>query len=502
MASGFSTQTQVLHYPAKDRHKDSFLLIWPAVAYQVVAPQERKRKLNHLQRAVLGLCRIHLKQAPEIAELLNVDPDLVRYIQDQLKQEKLLLRNGALSATGDKALEDEEMEVEDLAVGYVFQDPWTGELWPRFTSERHVVGATYQEDGSIMLELGTPGSPRSRKGFLVTGPREVTHAKPDVDQILEATVRHRRALSNQRDDEHPYQKPPSKLQRVSFVDDAPLPYYLSTEVFIGADSALAWEVRDPLGSMPVGWLRQAIERKAKDFPELAKRIQGLGRRARPNPEDSGSWHDMLVAAAHEEVLKRLPQGDPSHPSVRQLHQVERQRLEAEDLGKRVSADRISSLMIETAKVLELFFAQLAAKAPYFGHALPRNAPNHEDIYQDWACTVGFEALPESLASVRPNKVYGAQKFHKSTLQPLILLSLWAALNEADHPLHAIAREAPDILTLCARLSADRDAAAHATQQAFTAQRVLPHLETIYRLLALYFGPADAAPILELEVSLG
>lgn len=61
MASSFRRDDPILHFgprlSAELRWSQRRYLLWPALMYRVVAPEVRERKLNVIQKAVLGMCR-------------------------------------------------------------------------------------------------------------------------------------------------------------------------------------------------------------------------------------------------------------------------------------------------------------------------------------------------------------------------------------------------------------------------------------------------------------
>ena len=136
MVSNFTRESPVLDYGPKShsRWEKREFILWPALAYRVVVPQVRRRALNLFQRAALGLCRTGIVTCDQIGEKLEIDTEMAAFVVSELIDTGFLDNNGIVTNKGIEALRNDSFEIGDMEAGYVFRDPYTGRLWPRFVN--------------------------------------------------------------------------------------------------------------------------------------------------------------------------------------------------------------------------------------------------------------------------------------------------------------------------------------------------------------------------------
>jgi hypothetical protein len=178
MALLFKREAPVLHFGArlpnemlstgerfaKERRK---YFLWPALMYRVVAPEVRDRELNVFQKAVLGMCRAGTTNVQRIGDRLHIHPDLAALIYLELQERGLLGSNGLPTEKGRELFEEETLDARRMVTGHVFQDPWSGDLWPRFVEKLDYVELQQNPNGFPDLVLGSKGKPRRERAFMV-----------------------------------------------------------------------------------------------------------------------------------------------------------------------------------------------------------------------------------------------------------------------------------------------------------------------------------------------
>ena len=121
--------------------------LWPVWVWEVFAPDAGRTQLNLFQRSILGL--FHAKQTDpvQIAEWLGIESDMVLYIiAGQLQPNGWMDAKGNLTEEGVRLLEHDQDIRRDMTISYVFQDAFSGKLWPRVTSSLPHVDATSVSD--------------------------------------------------------------------------------------------------------------------------------------------------------------------------------------------------------------------------------------------------------------------------------------------------------------------------------------------------------------------
>ena len=199
MAFNFTREAPVLNFgprrPREHSKRTSWeYILWPAWAYRVVAPRVRDRQLNMFQRAVLGLCRTGQHDFASIGEKLAIHPDLAAFILVELTDLGYVDGDGLATEPGFRVLSEDAMDVHDMVAGYIFQDPWNGELWPRFVEQLDYCDLEYDESGFPRLLLGSTGKPWRQGAFMVLPTNSPGPTQPSPAKVVSAVSRHRKGM--------------------------------------------------------------------------------------------------------------------------------------------------------------------------------------------------------------------------------------------------------------------------------------------------------------------
>lgn len=456
MASFFTAETPVLRFPLpRDRAARLRWLLWPVFAWQVVAPHPRPRRLNVLQKAVLGLCRARNLSFEQIAAKLLVEPVLVAFIADELRGAGWLDSRAAVTSAGLQVLADEECEpVEAQTVGTVFSDAFTGEVWPRFIVDDLPLVDTERDDRGFQRMLsGTPGNPHHDDAFTLT-PRhgEQIARRPDPAAVIRASRAHRRQFVWNDDSAAP--NAPS-VSAVSFVSDQPSAYFVAVRVW-RADAGEP-HVDDPFG---IG----ESPRLLRQIKALLDTFKGLRDRLHPifggNPDSNDP--DELHREAAWEIERRLTTSVHHYSAVSEDYTaMQRALLEATRFSR--APDKWHDVAVKAQIACESVLLEIRDRWPpqtVLTHDSPRL---NEDLLAQIAQDLGFLPLPETLRTVRSGKIHAALR-GGGGLRPLVLALLLGAPGCPDHPLVQAARRAPDLLDRLDALARVRDTVGHATNR--------------------------------------
>jgi hypothetical protein len=499
MASAFDTETPVVlldRTQTRGRHQP---ILYPAFGFRVAAPPTRERALNHFQKAVLGFCRIGRSGASEIARWLAIDPALARFLLDEVRSLGLVTTKGDLTRRGLDALAGEAFEYDALAVGWVFVDPWSQRVLPRFVTRLSLGDARWDGHRAYLVK-GSKGSPDETRVHVLRYEGGSAPAVPKAEEILEAAYRHRRAqraieeAGEAPDDQDVFEARVMPMDRVAVLDQTPVPHFLATEVVVDLEAMAGWRVRDPFGTHEAPWLARLLAPQLTNDAYLRERIVELQRRSLEAAKDPAAWQALYEEEAQRTLLARYPGVPETHRLLERALVFERLWLEAEGLGAQLKPDKLEALAIEAQKVMERLFAILGADAPSLEGVLHRRVEEvNSAYYEGWAQAVGLRApLPPALAHVRSGKVFAAQAYGYQTLQPQMLLALWAAYQAAGHPLRAMAADAPDLYARLSALARARDPAAHDAGVPLALSALEPHRQTVYLALDLYFRHSEGS----------
>jgi hypothetical protein len=428
-------------------------LLWPALAWRVVAPSPRPRKLNVLQRAVLGLCVAGTTRAEEIGTRLLIATDLAALIVTELQGNGWLDVRGTCTDAGRRTLEDDESEaVHDQTVGWVFTDPFSGETWPRFhAGELPHANVESPARDRWTLVTGTAGNPRREPAFEVRprGGEAVRRQQPRPEDVLRAVRAHRRHHAWE---DEPVAADAPVVQRVSFVSELPTACLLAVRTWLAAPGE--WRVDDPFGIGDSVRLRRWIEERLDDDHGLHDWLAPV---AGGDPEATDPV--SLAQAAAWEIETALTIAIRERRAFHErLVAMQRALKEAEVDGS--PADKWDDVAVKAQRAAERLFLELCnAHSPRT--RLTQDRDCNMALVDQLAAAAGFEApLPPSLSRVRGGKIEHAAREGSGSLRPLVLLALLGTAGFPEHPLARAARAEPRLLHRLDALASTRDRAAH------------------------------------------
>lgn len=501
----FRKDAPILYYdprPAIPWSRRQYFL-YPVRMYRIVAPRNSSRKINILEKAVLGMCRAGVTEVAEIGRHLDIGKDLAALIVSQLSNRGYVNSQGLLTDRELKTPENEILIEHDVTAGFVFQDAWTGDLFPRFVEREEYADVRVNDSGFPELILGTTGKPNYQRAFLPRDIRNTVERQPSPSEILSAVRQHSRTLKNanrMKDDEEAwiFQQIPT-LDRIAFIDEKPTDSWLTTCIYLptNVESANVWNICDPFGLGDSPWLLRKLEKHRKD-----KTIQGLEKFlldmvGEQRKEEFVNLDDWLTLADREASLQVEHKLTPAIRKEEELFEdlvaIERSYIEAKDLTEpKILLDKLKDILVKSQIAAERLFKVLQKKYPTkncWNRLSDRTEHNRETLNR-FAQSVGFtKPLPPGLLSVDRNAIRKAADYGNGSLRALMLAALLATPNNSTHPLRCVAQECPDLLHLLDCLAQMRNSyAGHATNQYVTAQPlelvdVRQQLDTVYRLIA-------------------
>lgn len=476
LASDFNKDTPVLRLTFG---KDSTAkwVLWPVFAWRVVAPIPKERKLNLFQRAVLGFARAGVVRALDVADRMLISFDLAGLVVSELQNMGFIDHTGQPTSRGLKALAEVDEEPPDEArVGHVFSDPFSGKLWPRFLAgDLPVADVDLNESGWPVLLSGSAGDPWKDRTFclLPGGGDALIAGRPNAKDILNAARRHRRQRNF---DEVDDDRDVPRLQRVSFVDDQPHPYFFALRV--RRDNFGDWLVDDPFGHGESVGLRAQLEERLDIHKGLRAWLAPL-----VGADPLAPTLSQYQTEASWRVEERLTLGIRQHEILyERLVAMHRAKLEAEE--DTAPRDKWEDVLVKAQKALErtLHLVQLPyleKETRLYNDLAERDKAFNQRYLNALAEDLGFQTpLPERLTAVRRGKIQYAEGMMKGGLQPILLVALLWAKLDIDHPLRVAATRQPDLLHRIHELASARDSGAHDGPEVWP-KTVPNHVETVY-----------------------
>lgn len=256
-------------------------LLWPAWQYRVLAPLVYEQHINAFQKAVLGLARAGHRDPVTMAELLQLHPELLELVRDDLCQLAYLDQYGVVTERGAAALKDGFLDPDKTIVTYVYQDPVTGTLWPASTQDPQIAPAQWEGNDRASVRFRTAGAPLHVSALSVPPPEKGFSVSPPAhEDIVEAVSRGERLSRYVRRD-RPWQQvvPDRVVARVSVVT-AGQPVFLPVALVLPKHAkegvaGVTWAARNPFSGRPSTYLRRLIATQAQHSPTLRGAIDKL-----------------------------------------------------------------------------------------------------------------------------------------------------------------------------------------------------------------------------------
>ena len=453
MAASFGPETPILSYGPRahanpGRRNDREWLFWPAWAFRVVAPEFRSCDINELQKAVLGVLRASRLTAIELGECLGVHQELAAFVVTELQAQGRIDPEWEVTTHGIELLEKEYEESANFVPGWVFRDPWNGNLWPFVAPSLEYARTAQDEKGYPVLELGTTGKPWKQRAWMQVPPDEHRAEPPDAREILRIVLRHKRLGRRlqhlgvwEAEDLETAAVVGVDLNRISSIEAEPEPVFLSSYLYVpqdGEDRDSDWYACDFFGRGSDQILRQLVIQEAEKEQHLAGRLDRLlGRTLCYNDFDG---YRCVVEKRNSKARMLLEQTltiDVNHHNIDEpLMEVIEGWLEIRDLAEAASQRHQRNVLMSCRRTLEQLFSDVAKRWPLAGVAdrLCRDREFNVATLQAAANDVGLTELPEVLCRVPPSHVRSVSDYDDSwRLRPLVVATLLRARNEEAIP---------------------------------------------------------------------
>ena len=515
MAFNFTPERPALNFGPRShaRWNSRRFLLWPTWAYRVVAPRVRQRELNVLQRAVMGLCRAGVHRIDSIAEHLSVHIDLAAFILVELKDLRYIDQHGLPTEKGKKVLDGDSVETQEMVAGYVFQDPWSGDLWPRFVESLDYCELEFNESGFPSVLLGTTGKPRRYRTFTVLPRAQVSPTTPSAAAVVQAVAQHRRGLRfKDADDDGEDEALGSfvasgvQISRVSFVEEEPQAVFLLTYLYVPESDAgvTDWYACDPFGFGQSVRLRRRVEAVMHDDSGLFNVVNQLvGETLHTGYEEQQRWLETIQLQAGLEIDRRLTVSFRTHGAFEQMLELESARQEMRTLGRDCPDRKVKEVLRAGVKVLEAAFSSFAILHPLGGVwervyvsrverstgkqcLKPQNDPSiYRATYEGAFRSLGFEApIPSALLNVKPGQVRSVADYGDSwRLRPLVTATALLAQRDPTHPLARTAARSPGLLGIIDEIATVGGGAGHAKGGSVTPLLAEQHADKVYYVVS-------------------
>ncbi len=475
-----------LYLPSKGWQEGRQRLLWPVYVWRVNYPAEDQRLgANLFQEAILGLARAGVRDPVEVARLLTLHPELVRFIiATQLQPNGWLDSSFRLTPSGGAVLDEAEDSRLALKVGYAFQEAVGGAWLPRFLDSLPEIAPIAVDVGGRPEFLIDRERGRTEKPFLLPA---VAKSCANAAQLIEAYCQYRKDLNvvRRRGSERP---DGVNFQAIEALSDTPTKMYMWCELYRDEGEPQPWLVSDPFRlRRAASWLRKPLLELAPSNPGVIRKMQQL-------------VDVPLTDCTAEEWLRRVEEGvelaiwgeypflDRQELIRGHLSGLLRQKKKVESRD-RFNREDLSLLMGEAHNLLEAVLKWLLRAYPIDTHSWPKKKSWKRqeaiDVYQSLRLGFLSDRLTQQLAGQPLGAIADAIETQNRPLKALLAGAAFCAAERPDHPLHKVSPSLLELERLPALADFRNEVSGHASGKPVSSDKVLDSTRFAIQWMALF-----------------
>ncbi|MEX5635595.1 hypothetical protein [Parafrankia sp. FMc2] len=438
--------------------------------------------MDVFQRAILRLCRAGLRRPDLLGQRLCLEPKLCEHILQQLQHHGYLTDDYEPTRSGIDALATGDIDPLDSVVVYVFQDPFTRQLWPSAV-DRIYPGEVLWRRGQRLLVRGDAGDRREFDLVTVRPPNDAQPRLPEALDILQAVRHFKLPERDAQDFDMP--RGDSAIRRTSLVDDRPEPVWLATYLFgewRSKDTSFPWQARDPLGPRPSTMLRRLVMARSEEDETLrtavgrlvgqreASRIEAANQARAEVRRDAADWLDLeltLRIRDHEKVRRLLVDMETNYrlgrdgPGGTDFENVARNALRAFEI---VFRQMLRDYPMDSADLALFSKPKSNSKSPAPNNAkLEAQKSQVANLVSEQAKIIGIARNGKLMRLVESNFAgigNAARQPERADFQPSLPALVLATRNHPSHPLARAARNHPDMIDTLVTMALLRNPTSH------------------------------------------
>lgn len=465
--------------------------LWPVRVWKVLYPTKRVLKLNLFQQAILGLARARCQDTSEMAALLGLDRELVVFIiATQLIPNGWMTTLGAVTAQGERVLEETQDASEEVRMGYAYQDAISGNWLPRFTEELPEIEARRIDERGYPIFLRDLDSGKEDRPFRLNHFRE---GAMEMGALFDAFERYRtdHDHAKQRDDELPTRV---RIESLSFVEDSAQPMWLWTWIFPDEAGPQPWLVADPFGlQQAASWLRKPLQEVLPRNEGLARYIADAVGETRSNELSAEEWLRSLENQIDLTVLADYSWSGKVPAISGYLTSVLRRNALLASQDKTWQED-LTSLLIETHNLAESVFQWLLKRFPVDVRRLPDRSQDKnwtKDLASEILRTLPAAQLTDDtvrrLASQNLREIRNALVRGNSSLKALMFAALLSTIEHSTHPLKDLAPQALALDRILDMADARNRKAGHAGGDKISKDEAMEYADFVIEWVQIFKG---------------
>lgn len=414
-------------------------VLWPVWVHKVLYPEVQQPKMNLYQKVVMRLIRAKTHDAEDIAQLTGMHINLVKLIQAELYSRDWI---NALATTltegGVNAINEADQQSEQLASGYLFQDAYTGRLWPRIEKRLNILEPV---DPTTMY----PEFQQDRKTGRTFKPFKPTAtlrrpSQPDARAALKAWQDYRSDYRSARQLYSSSQIPEQiRLSGIRMQDVQPELAWIVVWITPGNADNL-WSIKDPFDIRDEAWwLANNLSQLLESDHNLLKRLGQLIDQPEPENQTVSEWLASLQQQAQLQVMLGYPWAN-SEPDIAAAISVLLTRKETITNGQKHQND-LEAAVNESQKLLEVLMQWLIKTYPANTGSLPKAGKNNYTLNKQVLTALGLPSITRDVADTlsRQNlqSVIKSLSTPTSSLKALVFAAALGSVGNSNHPLKSL-----------------------------------------------------------------
>jgi len=488
--------TDILYFPPKNDYKCydwgiRKLIAWPVYAYKVIAPVPKERKINILQKTILGLSQVGYISSDKISEYIGINSELIDKVYEELYSLNLTDKDHNITERGKGLLKIENDDNVDIVTGYIFQDLFTDEYWDRFIinignkiGDKIVSEKTYnkseQIDYDVRLIIKINKEKEYNENIKFIYPKISNKIKsPSMDDIRKITKTHKllnSKLEHKNISEEQLDRIHNLYKNSYLLDEKPVEiYWLASWIYFPKEIShgSSWNVYDPFGLENDFNFKKRIFEVMKTNKSLERTILGfIGNITDDATENLASilekQNKKLSFQIKEQCGALILNYDSLFASLIKLKRDENEVL-AKDKG--VTSGTLNSLANNIHLVIETLFTEIATrfspknKLKNFGLVKDDHSGNRECIESFLTnYKINDEEILQKYCRIPFGQIFQAANYNKGRICARLLANLFAANKNPSHPLFKIEKKEPLIFSKFIKIEMIRNASEHGSKK--------------------------------------
>lgn len=414
-------------------------VLWPVWVHKVLYPEVQQPKMNLYQKVVMRLIRAKTNDAEDISQLTGMHINLVKLIQAELYSRGWInAQVTTLTEDGINAINEADQQSEQLTSGYLFQDAYTGKLWPRIEKRLNVIEP-------IDTAAKFPEFQRDRK----TG-RTFKPFKPSENHKLPSQPNAREALEAWQDYRNDYRAASQlysnhdipeqiRLSGIRMQDVQAERAWIVVWITPGNSFSL-WSIKDPFNMRDEAWwLKDSLPFLPEGDRNLLKQLGQLIGEPEPKNQTVSEWLASLQQQAQLKVMLDYPWAN-KEPDIAAAISVLLTRKETISNGQKHQND-LEAAVTESQKLLEVLMQWLIKSYPASAGSLPKTPKHDPDLNKRLLSALKLPAMTtkvtDKLCRQNLQGVIKSISMPTSSLKALVFAAALGSVGKPEHPLKSL-----------------------------------------------------------------